>query len=1383
MRSAIKARIPQLLLAPGIGLALTMLLVLLPPATHSLDVAPPSRLCFWSDQGVACVERALLAVSTAAATDDTARGIALLRALLAGPTPHEKAQGLTSAFPPGTRLAGFRLEPHRTAVVQLEVPATALSPLDPAAFEAMVGQLAGTLEPLGWQDLRIQTRDPATGAFIPLATFLPEMPVPRKETVTAEVAPQEPSASGSALSNLGETSTQVDTWHASAQEGQFLIGAGSLKGKTVYLSAGHGWLWNGYQWRTQRPPYPTAPYVGPIIEDHNNAEAVNQYLVRYLQNAGATVIPVRERDMNPAAIVGDNDNPGSGYAETGTWITSIYTGYLGSTYRYTTTVTGTATATATWTFAVPADGEYAVYAWYRQGTNRAPDARYTIHHAGGATEVVVDQRIHGNTWRYLGTFGFRAGQVATVTLSNRSAYAGRAVIADAVRVGGGVFSSLTGIYTTTAPYAPNKPWWEVAAYYHVQRMGLNPSGWPSYGYFNDVVARPMYARWEHAGTGEDALYISWHSNGSSSGYQTTTRGTDLYIYNGEVPTRPVTPGSTELREALFTEISRTLRAAWDPTWPVRKRAANLGELRELWDPDPTVQMPGVLIEVAFHDHPTDTDALKEPKFNQLVARAVYRGIIRYFETRNGTDLPLLPEPPTHLAVRNLGDGRVQVSWRPPATNTPGLESDPPTGYRVYTSTNGVGWSAAALVSTTVYTLTGVPAGQILFVRVTAVNGGGESFPTEVLAVRVAQAESLRDRSNAVNHSESFPREVLGTLTPSSALPLPQTGEEEAEGVGMRALLVNGFDRLNRAMLIPETDPVMGFNLRMLLNRMNARNYVLQHGPAISLPFDSASNEAVRDGDVSLTEYGLVDWMLGEESAADQTLDPTERALLRAYLNRCGRLLISGTEIGWHLDGQGADPDFYRNTLRARYVADDAGTYGVTPTAGSIFAGLGPFRFDAPGMYDPDFPDVISPTAGSVAALTYVGGTGGVAAVQYVSDCSRLVYLAFPFETIDLPARAAVMARAVDFLQASVSTVSILSPRPNNAYNHPPPFTGTATATLGTLSRVEVQIQREDRYWSGNGWVSEPRWLMATGTLTWAYDLAPALDTDGDYHLQARAVVAGWPAAENPPSASASFIYDTRPPAPATLITPTGGVVLSALPSLTLRWALPAPDGGSPLAAIVALDGEVLTITTASVYTLTTIAEGPHTWGVQMVDGADNRSSWITDTFVVSRHRVLLPLVLRAFQGPPPSGLVNGGFETDEGWTLNRLALYDTSLARSGARSMRLGIPLGEPGQYVYSSVSQSFVVPDGPAITLSLWVYPQSAGDRDDVFYVSLYDGNGQFRLLDYWSPGGLPERTWTERRVDLTPYAGQQVVMYIGVKNDGDDQTAAMNVDDVGIP
>jgi hypothetical protein len=1086
----------------------------------------------------------------------------LLAALLAGPTVAERAQGLWSAIPAGTALDGVDVRPDLTVVVRLNVPLEALRGLDSLAFEIIVNQIGATLEPLGWRDLRIQTRDPATGAFVPLADFLPALPLPRKEygrSVATSPPPLSfpPPAGGT-------------------EGGQ---PQGALSGKAVYVSAGHGWQWSGSAWRVQRAPYPTPPYAGPIIEDHNNAEAVNQYLLQYLWNAGAAVFPVRERDMNAAEVIVDNDAPGPGahYSETGAWITGGTTGYLGLTYRYATSVAGAPTATAVWTATLPADGQYAVYVWYRQGSNRAPDTRYTVRHAGGETSVVVNQRVHGNTWHYIGAYGFRAGEEARVTLTNQSSIAGQAVIADAVRFGGGVFDDLASVVTTTATSAPNKPWWEVAAFYQVQRMGLNPYDWPS---FNDVVARPLYARWEHAGSGDDAVYVSWHTNG----YDGTARGTMSIIYNGEVVTRPVTPGSAELRDAIHNELLHDVRVGWDPTWPGDTRSMNLGELRELWDDDPAVRMPGALIEIAYHDNPNDADALKEPAFEMLAARAIYQGIVRYFEQRDSVDLTLLPEPPTHLVVQNVGSGQVRVSWFPSPIDSLGLVGDAATGYRVYTSTDGIGWSNGVTVTaTTAYTLTGFPIGQLVFVRVTAANAGGESLPTETLAARV---------------------------------------EDEA-GV----LLVNGFDRLNRTMLVPETDPVEGYNMRMLLDRMNRYDYAIQHGDAISYPFDSASNEALQAGRVSLGDYGLVDWILGEESTLNETLNAAEQALLSGFLNGGGALFISGSEIGWDLDywGSVTDRAFYNGYLRADYAGDDAGTYQVSPAGGSIFDGLPSFRFDMPGMYDPDYPDRLTPLGGAVAALAYQGGVGGTAAIQYANGCQRLVYFGFPFETIWPGERPAVMGRVLDYLDFCWRDTHIASPSDGSAFNAAPLFAGTAETGGVAIQRVEVQAQRasDGWYWAESGWLTETTWLTATGVAAWSYPL-PALD-DGRYTLRARAWATAGVSDTTP--AEVTFTCDTISPTATVLITPTGGISFTAVLA-RLEWQ-PITDTGSSLGYTVRLDSRFYT-TTQSVYTVT-LAEGPHTWGVQVFDAAGNRSGWVTDTFSVSQYHAWLPLILRDFE--------------------------------------------------------------------------------------------------------------------------------------------------------
>ncbi len=1133
------------------------------PSSVGQAAQTTAYVCFWSAQGPVCVERSVAEESAEV----------LMAALLAGPTSDEQTQGLWSAIPRGTTLDRVETRSDSTVVVYLRTPQEALGGLDPTTFEIVVRQVGGTLEPLQWRDLRIQTWDASAGAFVPLASFLPETPSLRKETMVLDEGILPPSVPPI----LGEEEGGQPPAPGQGQP------QGSLSGKTVYVSAGHGWEWTGSAWRTQRPPYPTSPYVGPIIEDHNNAEAVNQYLLQYLWNAGATVIPVRERDMNSAEVVVDNDSPavGTGYTETGTWTTSGSPGYQGSTYRYAATVTGTATATAAWTATLPADGQYAVYVWYLQSGNRAPDARYTVHHAGGETTVVVNQRIHGSTWHYVGAYGFLAGEEARVTLTNQSGAAGLAVIADAVRFGGGAFDDLTGI-ETTATTAPDEPWWEVSTFYYSQRMGLDPDDWP---YFNDIVARPMYSRWEHAGTGEDAVYVSWHSNGFS-GYQWTASGTESYVNDGEG--LPRTEGSLELQDAVHAELVSDIRAGWDAGWVDRgQKQANFGELRELWDDDPTVRMPGVLVEIAFHDHPDDTDALKEPTFNMLVARGMYQGIVKYFEGRDSVDLKLLPEPPTRLAVQNAGGGAVRVSWQPSPTDAVGLVGDAAAGYRVYTSTNGIGWSNGMAVSgTTAYTLTGLSSGQLVYVRVAATNAGGESFPTEVLAARA--------------------------------------------GDGAGVLVVSGFDRLNRSMGVLENDPAEGYNVRMFLDRMNAYNYVIQHGEAMpGYAFDSASNEAVKNGLVGLSQYAIVDWIVGEESTADETLDAAEQSLLGSYLDGGGALFISGAEIGWDLDlyGSSGDRAFYNTYLRADYAGDDAGTYQVTPAPGSIFDGLASFSFYSAEMYDPDYPDQLTPLGGAVAALTYQGGVGGTAAVQYGSSCERVVYFGFPFETIEPGKRVTVMTRTLDFLNACLVKpieTTISAPIDGSAHRMPPTSEGTADEGAAmALDRVEVQIEHSEQYWTGSEWGAET-WLAANGTDVWSYTL-PVLIENGDYTLRARAWTAD-PYSDKSP-AEVTFTYDTISPTAATLVTPTGGITVSS-PVVLLSWDAP-PDAGSPLSYVVLVDGQTVATTTQTVYTLTHyIANGPHAWGVQVADAAGNRSDWAVDAFVVDLRSVWLPVVLR-----------------------------------------------------------------------------------------------------------------------------------------------------------
>ncbi len=126
------------------------------------------------------------------------------------------------------------------------------------------------------------------------------------------------------------------------------------------------------------------------------------------------------------------DNTHDGFSiPSGTWSTFDATGQWLTDYRHKSTDDATP-GTAEWRPQIPATGSYEVAVWYRStGTSRPSDATYTVHHAGGSTNVVVNQQINGSTWFVLGTFTFNAGTSGSVTLTS-AAEPGKIIVADAM---------------------------------------------------------------------------------------------------------------------------------------------------------------------------------------------------------------------------------------------------------------------------------------------------------------------------------------------------------------------------------------------------------------------------------------------------------------------------------------------------------------------------------------------------------------------------------------------------------------------------------------------------------------------------------------------------------------------------------------------------------------------------------------------------------------------------------------------------------------------------------------------------------------------------------------------------------------------------------------
>jgi hypothetical protein len=668
------------------------------------------------------------------------------------------------------------------------------------------------------------------------------------------------------------------------------------------------------------------------------------------------------------------------------------------------------------------------------------------------------------------------------------------------------------------------------------------------------------------------------------------RGTESYIYDGAEGGTFVT-GSDRLQYWIHTALVDDIRAGWEAGWQDRgMKQGNYGEVRAL------ETMPGTLFEIAFQDQAQDANALKDPRFAQLTARATYKGIVHFYAEKDGVTPVFLPEPPRNLIVRNNGPGQVAISWRPSPTDSIGLLGDAATGYRVYTSSDGFGWDNGTPVAGTSYTLTGLAPNQLVFVRVTATNAGGESFPTAVAAARVAG---------------------------SGAAPV---------------LIVYGYERIDRYMDIEQCDtPTFANcpNQRIWPAQMNDQGYIVQHAQAISLPLDSAMRGALDSRDIALDRYSILVWIAGQEQTPasipngtdEVALTAAERISLTAYLSSKRALLISGAEVAFDLATNLNAQAFLTGTLRAQYVNDDAATFAVTPTASGVLSGLTSFSFDdgSHGTYPVLYPDSLTPTNGSTALLSYVGGRGGTAAIQYAGGCQRLVYLGFPFETI-YPAltRQAVMSRVMSFLGACLDQSSqavILSPASGGYYNRTPAINGFAS---GEAPADHVDVAMVDiansRFLSATSWVTAETWMSATGSVTWAFTPSVTL-ADGPYAAWARAWTTSGLASTY--MAIVSFTMDTLSPTVPVIITPTGGVTV---PSPVTLVFTPSHDANGVAGYTIQVDGKVYT-TTATSFSPGGLFVRSHTWAVRAFDAAGNTSDWAMASFTTSVYLVHLPLVL------------------------------------------------------------------------------------------------------------------------------------------------------------
>ena len=754
---------------------------------------------------------------------------------------------------------------------------------------------------------------------------------------------------------------------------------GALSGKTLFVSAGHGWTYHttGSGWATQRD------VSQGMREDDSNAEIVSYFLIPYLQNAGATVFSARERDRQENMVIID-DADGSDYAaqdgiyeESGGWtVTTDAAGYgygrvtypierdvnplRSGSYRYADAESG---AWARWIPRIPEDGSYHVYVSYRAGTNRSDAAKYTVRYSGASTEVTVDQRHHGSTWIDLGQFYFKAGlseENASVTLSGESGI----IIADAVRFGGG-----KGVIKRGTS-ASGKPRWEESATHNVQFMG-GISGSVYHNIENDrdddVTARSRWAAWENEEGYDDSLYIAIHSNGVDD---SSVTGLSTWIYSDQAAgvgyeSGQAAAGSEELAALVQERILKSVQALFNPDYKKYGKglySAYFGEINPAYNNE----MPSCLVELAFHTSSSDAAMLKNPKYRDIASRAAYQAIVQYFAQKDGSEAVFLPGAPRNLAATTYNSSKLALlMWDAPETDENRYLGDAPEGYIIQTSLDGVSFYDRVETASTQggFSLDDYPDGTVLFVRVLAYNKGGVSFPSAVAPIVVSR-------------------------------------KKEAN-----ILIVDGFERIDNAM--PRFNEGTSANHRYILEHINSFDYARYYAPLLAglgCSFDFMPRTWITEfyGSASIpSKYDAVLWFLGEQSTADETFNHDEQEKITEFIENGGALFVSGAEIGWDLDykGDAADKAFFNETLNAKYLADESGLY--TFSGVDDLAGVSGTFDDGTYIYQAEYADVLAPfDENSGKTVLFYDDTKTLGAgVLTNSDNKKVFVLGFPFETI------------------------------------------------------------------------------------------------------------------------------------------------------------------------------------------------------------------------------------------------------------------------------------------------------------------------------------------------------------------------------------------------
>jgi hypothetical protein len=358
-------------------------------------------------------------------------------------------------------------------------------------------------------------------------------------------------------------------------------------------------------------------------------------------------------------------------------------------------------SSAEWRPEIPERGEYAVYISYKSLPESSRAAEYTVRHMRGESRFIINQKIGGGTWIYLGTFEFDKGDEGCVVLSNVTPVGyehekGSIVTADAVKFGGGMGNIARGRKgTDEEPEVSGMPRYAEGARYWLQWAGVDRSIFSQNelrdDYKDDYMSRGDWVEWISRGSAMNPskkpglgipvdLTLGFHSDAGVTPNDSIVGTLAIYTLRSEgiekYPGGESRMTSREYADLVQSQIVNDIQAQFDPQW----------SRRCVWDrsyrESRTPSSPAMLLELLSHQNFADMKYGLDPTFRFTVSRAVYKGMLKYLSNRYGIPYAVQPLPVSHMGVTFDTDGKAVISWK--ETEDPIEPTAKASGFILYT---------------------------------------------------------------------------------------------------------------------------------------------------------------------------------------------------------------------------------------------------------------------------------------------------------------------------------------------------------------------------------------------------------------------------------------------------------------------------------------------------------------------------------------------------------------------------------------------------------------------------------------------------------------------------------------------------------------------------